>query len=117
MHAPARVSLPATPVAVSPVGHASHSGARGASLKRPAAHCVHVVWLDSYFPAAQAEHDSLDPSAIVPSPHIVHDVTVPAVETAPAVHALFDVAPLDAGHWKPPGHAEHAALVATPAGS
>ena len=56
----------------------------------------------------------------LPGRQRVHAVTVPVAEYVPASHALFVVAPApppDAGHSEPPGHAEHAALVATPAAS
>ena len=75
------------------------------------------MWLDSYFPAGHAVHVVFAASTIEPPPQFVHDVTAPVVEYVPAPHALFVVAPPDAGHWEPPGHAEHVALVAVPAAS
>jgi hypothetical protein len=42
---------------------------------------------------------------------------VPAVEYVPGPHALFVVAPLDAGHWDPSGQGEQFSLIATPAAS
>ena len=74
-------------------------------------------------PPGHAEHVALaaTPAASKrPAVHGLHAVTVPVAEYVPASHALFVVAPApppDAGHSEPPGHAEHAALVATPAGS
>jgi hypothetical protein len=75
------------------------------------------VWLDSYFPAGHAVHVVIAEFTIEPPPQLTHAVTVPVVEYVPASHALCVVAPLDAGHLKPPGHDEHVALVATPAAS
>ena len=80
-------------------------------------HCAQAVWLDSYFPAGHAVHVVFAALTTEPAPQLAHDVTVPVLEYVPAPHALFDVAPPDAGHLKPPGHGEHAAPVATPASS
>ena len=77
------------------------------------------MWLDSRCPAGHASH-VVDPVAALttqPLPQVVQLTTVPVVEYVPAPHALFVVAPPDAGHLEPPGHAEHVALVATPAAS
>ena len=99
----------------------------------PAPHAVHIVfaaftiepgpqdeqtvWLVSYMPASHAEQVVFPELTIEPPPQLTHAVTVPVVEYVPASHALCVVAPLDAGHLKPPGHDEHVALVATPAAS
>jgi hypothetical protein len=75
------------------------------------------VPLDSYLPAAHAVHVVFAALTIEPPPQLVHAVTVPVLEYVPAPHAIFAVAPPDAGHLEPPGHGEHVALVATPAAS
>ena len=80
-------------------------------------HCAQAVWLDSYFPAGHAEQVVFAALTTEPPPQLEQAVTVPVVEDVPAPHALFVVAPPDAGHSEPPGHTEHVALVATPAAS
>ena len=80
-------------------------------------HCAQAVSLDSYFPAEPAKQVVFPAFTMEPALQLAHDVTVPVLEDVPAPHALFDVAPPDAGHLEPPGHGEHVALVATPAAS
>ena len=86
-------------------------------------HCAgqfeHAVCELSCLPAGHLAHVVAGVTAFTtePPPQLEQAVTVPVVEDVPAPHALFVVAPPDAGHSKPPGHGEHVAPVATPAAS
>jgi hypothetical protein len=119
-----------------PFGQFAH--ASSPSSRVPAPHTLHDVWpvLGWTHPPGHAVHAVCTVPAVeyAPSPHTpqdawpalgcdhpagqtVQEVTVPVVENVPMMHVLFVVAPPDAGHVEPPGHAVHVALVAVPAAS
>ena len=100
-----------------PLRHGWHDGSPVVFEKLPGAHGEQLVWFDSYLPNEHAVHVVFAELTMWPGPQPVHAVTLPVVEYVPAPHAVFVVVPLTTGHSKPPGHAEHVAVVATPASS